>query len=55
VNSSAVDRSEPDLAHFADGDQHRVAQLYLATRSPAEIAADIARDFTGKSTDERLQ
>jgi DNA-binding NtrC family response regulator len=46
---------EPDLLILQTAINTGVTQLYLSTRTPAEIAADIARDFTGKSTDERLQ
>jgi hypothetical protein len=46
---------EPDLLILQTAINTGVTQLYLCTRAPAEIAADIAKDFTGKSTNERLQ
>ncbi|HYX54495.1 MAG TPA: hypothetical protein VE783_13640 [Candidatus Limnocylindrales bacterium] len=46
---------DPDLFILQTAINTGVTQLYLATRSAVEIAADIAKDFAGKSPGERLQ
>lgn len=40
---------EPDLLMLQTAINTGVTQLYLASESPARVAADILRDFTGSS------
>ncbi len=46
---------EPDLLILQTAINTGVTQLYLSTRSPGEIAADIAKDFAGQPPDQTLQ
>lgn len=46
---------EPDLLMLQAAINAGVSQLYLSSRPPAELAAEILRDCSGRAADTRLQ
>ena len=46
---------EPDLLMLQAAINAGVSQLYLSSRPPAELAAEILRDCKGRAADARLQ
>ena len=46
---------EPDLLMLQTAINTGVTQLYLSSRPPAELAAEILRDCNGRAVDARLQ